>query len=82
MKSIRIGCIKISDESSRSPGEGPEGKCNMAMSLSEHVLCSLAHVELASSKLLAGLTQQLYTGRCSVTLHCPPFRKVHPRTLP
>jgi hypothetical protein len=41
MKSIRIGCIKISDESLRSPGEGPEGKRNVAMSLSEHVLSSM-----------------------------------------
>jgi hypothetical protein len=40
MKSIRIGCIKISDESLRSPGEGPEGKRTVAMSLSEHVLSS------------------------------------------
>jgi hypothetical protein len=40
MKSIKIGCIEISDESLRSPGEGPEGKRNAAMSLSEHVLSS------------------------------------------
>jgi hypothetical protein len=40
MKSIRIGCIEISDESLRSPGEGPEGKGHVAMILSKHVLSS------------------------------------------
>jgi hypothetical protein len=40
IKSIRISCIEISDESLRSPLQGPEGKRNVAISLSEHVLSS------------------------------------------
>jgi hypothetical protein len=44
MKLMRIGCIGISDESLRTPREGPRGKRIVAMSLGEHVLSSTCGV--------------------------------------
>jgi hypothetical protein len=65
MKSIRIGCIEISDESLRSPGGSPAEDSDMRKR--QATTCFLTRDGHARSRLAAGLTQ-LCTGRCSDTL--------------